>query len=250
MFDPMFDILPPRMLPDEPGFVRVTSLNGKQVLRLPVVMNGELAYLVGVIIGDGYVSKPARRKSHGTGYYWRVVITGPYRYLVNLRRLFSRVFGVRGGLVKDKRKAKSWQLRFANSILHRFLTRVIGIGQGRKSVNGSWSEFDLVKEFPLHFLAGLIHSDGYIGSRYVGIIQRRRQLLVDVRRFAYETLGLKFHGPIVNRRLNGEIVGWIISIYRKKERAKLVRDLAGLGVGAEKCDKWLKRENRGFDVGP
>ncbi len=101
LFDPRFDILPPRTTPDDPGFVHATSLNGKQAVRIPVVMNSKLAYLIGVIIGDGYVSRAARRKSYGTGYYWRIVITGPHDYLVGIRKLFFEIFGVQGGLVKD-----------------------------------------------------------------------------------------------------------------------------------------------------
>jgi hypothetical protein len=57
LFDPRFDILPPRIVVDKPGFVLVSSLNGKQTVRIPMVMNGKLAYLIGLIIGDGYVSK-------------------------------------------------------------------------------------------------------------------------------------------------------------------------------------------------
>jgi len=234
LFDPRFDILPPRLVPDKPGFVRVTTLNGKQALRIPVVMNGKLAYLIGVIIGDGYVSRATKRKSHGTGYYWKVVITGPHDYLVNLRNLFLRIFGLHGGLAKDRRKMNCWQLRFANIVLHRFFTRVIGLPQGRKTTHGSWSKFELVREFPLYFLAGLIHSDGYVGKRYVGIIQKRLRFLIRVKRFANETLQFRFRGPYVNRKIEGKVAGWIILICEKEERARLVRAIAKLKVGSWK----------------
>lgn len=95
-------------------------------------MNGKLAYLIGVTIGDGYVSKAARRKSHGAGFYWKIVITGPQDYLVGLQKMFLEVFGVLGGLVKDRRKKDTWQLRFADVILHRFFAKVIGLPQGKR----------------------------------------------------------------------------------------------------------------------
>ncbi len=239
LFDPRFDILPPRILLDESGFVRASSLNGKQPVRIPVMMDGKLAYLIGVIIGDGYVSKAAKRKSHGTGFYWKIVITGPHDYLVRLQSLFVGIFGVHGGLVRDRRKRNSWQLRFANLILHRFFTRVIGLQQGRKTAHGSWTRFEMVRGFPLYFIAGLMDSDGYVGKRYIGIVQKRFRFLVRVKRFANETLRLNFRGPSINRKSNGKIAGWIISIYKKEERARLLRAIAQLDIGAKKGDKRL-----------
>ncbi len=237
LFDPKFDILYPQIVPEGDDFVRVTWLNGKHVVRIPLVMNGKVAYLIGVIVGDGYLSKAARRKSHGRGFYWKIAITGPYGYLLNIRNLFVEVFGLRGGLVKDRRKKRTWQLRFGSLILHRFFARVIGIPQGRKTTHPSWSRLELVKPYPLHFLAGLIRSDGYVGTRYVGIIQKRFRFLIRVKRFAKETLGLSFRGPYVNRKLQGKVAGWMISIYDKEERTKLISDIRALGFGAGKSGK-------------
>lgn len=109
-------------------------MNSKQAVRLPEQMDGKLAYLVGVLIGDGYVSKPIKRKSHGSGFHWKIVITGPHSCIVNLRRLFLEVFDLQGGIQQDTRKQDAWQLRFANLTLHRFFTRVIGLPQGKKTV--------------------------------------------------------------------------------------------------------------------
>ena len=250
LFDPRFDILPPKILLDEPGFVRVSSLNGKQPVRIPVEMTGELAYLIGIIIGDGYVSRAAKRKSHGSGFYWKIVVTGPHDYLVRLRSMFFRNFGVHGGLVRDRRKENTWQLRFANLVLHRFFTRVIGLPQGRKTTHGSWTRFEMVKGFPLYFLAGLMDSDGYVGKRYIGIVQKRFRFLVRVKRFANETLGLNFRGPSINRKLNGKVAGWIISIYKKEERTRLLCAIAQLEIGIKKADKRLYRKHRGLYGGP
>jgi hypothetical protein len=250
LFDPRFDILPPRILRDKQSFVRVSSLNGKQTVRIPVEMNGKLAYLIGVIIGDGYVSRASKRKSHGTGFYWRIVITGPHDYLVRLRNLFLGIFGLRGGLVEDRRKKNTWQLKFANLILHRFFAKVIGLPQGRKTTHGSWCRFDLVKRFPLHFLAGLLASDGYVGKRYIGIIQKRFRFLIRVKRFANETMHLYFRGPAINRKRNGKTVGWIISIYKKEERARLLRAIASLHIELKRGGKRLKHNAGGFGVGP
>ncbi len=218
-------------------------MNGRKVVRVPVVMNGKLAYITGVVLGDGYLSNAARRKSHGTGFYWRMAITGPYRYLANIRKLFVETFGLQGGLVRDQRKKKTWQLRFASVVLHRFFARLVGIPQGRKTTRRPWSRFELVRAYPLHFLAGLIHSDGYMGRRYVGIIQKRFRFLVHVKRFAEEALGLSFRGPYVNRRRGGRIVGWMIAIYDRSERTKLLCDIAKLGFETKKSGKWLKWKN-------
>lgn len=239
LFDPKFDILAPRIVPVRPGFVLASSLNGKQAVRIPMMMNGRLAYPIGVIIGDGYVSRAARRKSHGGGFYWKIVLKGPHDYLVKLDGLFFGIFGLHGGLVKDKRKRNSWQLKFANLILHRFFARVIGLPQGRKTAHGFWARLELVKGFPLYFLAGLIDSDGYVGKRYIGIAQKRFRFLVRVKKFANEVLSLNFRGPLVNRKRRGEIAGWIISIYKKEDRSELLRAISKLEIRAMKGDKRL-----------
>ncbi len=108
----------------------------------------------------------------------------------------------------------------------------------------------MVRGFPLQFIAGLVDSDGYVGKRYVGIIQNRFRFLVRVKKFASETLLLRFRGPYINRKRNGKIAGWMISIYKKEERVGLDRAINSLKIGQRKADKWLKQQYGGFDVGP
>lgn len=231
MFDRRYDILQPQPIQFGSTFVRMRFINGKQTLRIPIWMNGKLAYLIGVVIGDGYLSKPTRRKSHGGGFHWKLVITGPHGYIVYLQKVFEGVFSVRGGIIKDKRKRDSWQLRFGSLVLHRFFARVIGIPQGKKTTHGSWTSLEFVREFPLYFLKGLIDSDGHIGRRYVGIIQKRFRFLVRIKRFAHETVGIDFNGPRVNSRKKGLIASWIISINRGRDRTRLLRLLGHLRIG-------------------
>jgi len=229
LFDPRFDVLPPTILQSESQFVRVRSLNGRQIVRIPILMNGRLAYLVGVIIGDGYLSKAIKRKAHGGGYHWKLVVTGPRSFVTILRRMFLELFGVRGGLLQDRRKADSWQLRFSSLVLHRFFARVIGLPQCRKTQRGAWSRLGLVKEFPFHFLAGLIDSDGHVGAKYVGIVQKRLRFLLRIKRFAWRNAGLHFRGPYVNSRKNGKTICWIISIFKEDERLRLMQSISRLG---------------------
>jgi len=230
LFDHRYDILPPVVLKSESRFIRAKSLNGRQTVRIPVVMNGKLAYLIGVVIGDGYLSKAIKRKAHGGGYHWKLVVTGPCNYVSRLQGTFLELFGIQGGLWHDKRKTDTWQLRFGSLLLHRFFARVIGISLGKKTTHGAWSRLELVSEFPFHFLAGLIDSDGHIGKKYIGIVQKRLRFLVRVRRFAMLNTGLHFRGPHVNSRKDGRIASWIISISNAKERLRLMKSISQLGV--------------------
>jgi len=199
-------------------------------------MTGKLAHVVGVLIGDGYVSRSIIRRSHGAGFHWKVVVTGPYSYVLKLQGIFFDVFRISGGIKQDKRKRDSWQLRFSNLILHRFLARVIELPMGRKTTHRRWSRFDLVKKYPLQFLSGLIDSDGHVGQHYLGIIQANKNFLRSVQVFAKGTLGVEFRGPYVNKKQVGKITSWIISIFKRDERSKLIRGINSLHLGLEYKD--------------
>ena len=231
LYDRSYDRRPPTILKHEKGAIWVVAANSNQRIRVPARMSGRLAYAIGVVLGDGYGSEPIERKTHGPGFHWKVVVTGPHDYVRELRRVFLDLFCISGGLKKDKRKRDSWQLRFSSLVLHRFFARVIGLPQGRKTTHKRWTRLNLVKQFPLHFLSGLIDSDGHVGSSYVGIIQNDLEFLKVIQRFAKEKLGFDFHGPHINKKRAGRITSWIISLYRKNERTKLIRAKNRLGLG-------------------
>jgi hypothetical protein len=230
LFDPRFDILRPKLGTVNSAQVRASTLNGKLTVLIPTKMSGRLAYLIGVVIGDGYLSKPIKRKSHGGGFHWKLVITGTHDYVVRLRESFFAVFDLYGGRIRDERKNDCWQLRFSSLLLHRFFSRVIGLPAGRKTTHGSWSRLELVREHPYQFLAGLIDSDGHISSHLIGIIQKRFRFLIRIKKFAMETCGLAFHGPLVNNRKNGEVTSWIIAIHKREERERLLHSINRLSL--------------------
>lgn len=231
LFDPSYDKRPPKVLAHDTAGVWVKATGSSQKVCLPRQMSGRLAYLIGVIVGDGYLSRPIRRKSHGPGFHWKLVITGPHDYVAELNGMFRKAFGISGGLKRDNRKKDSWQLRFSNVILHRFFARVIGLPMGKKTKHPRWSNFDSVKEYFMHFAAGLIDADGYIGPRYIGIVQKDFNFLVQLQRLLKETHGFHFHGPYVNKKIRGEISSWLIGLYSKDERTRLLRAKDSLNIG-------------------
>lgn len=112
--------------------------------------------------------------------------------------------------------------------------------RARRRCRGGWSSLELVREFPLHFLAGLVDSDGYVGEHYIGIIQKRFRFLVRIRRFARQNADFHFKGPYVNKRRDGHITSWIISIHRREERERFLKATSQLIAGMQtKADKWL-----------
>lgn len=222
LYDSLYDKRPPTILRRGSSHIWVRAANSNKEIRLPTRMNGKLAYLIGVIIGDGYLSKPIRRRSHGPGFHWKIVVTGSHSYIVGLNEIFRVLFCISGGLTKDPRKRDAWQLRFSQVVLHRFFARVIGLPRGRKTKHRRWSDFDMVREYPVHFLSGLIDTDGYVGSHYIGIIQKDFQFLTKLLSFTKETIGISFRGPHVNKKRDGEITSWMISLNKRDERMKLL----------------------------
>jgi len=179
-----------------------------RVIKLPIKMTDDLAYFLGVIVGDGYVKKLKRKKG---GYYWEIIITGRMDYIEYLSKLTSSLFNYIPTVTKDKRRGNSYILRISSMIIFRYLTRIFGFCSGEKSGNIPKIKFVYDSSYLFkNFLAGLIDTDGYINSKYAALIQKDRKFLEIIRLKSEELLGFKFSKTLVNRRINDHIVGWWI----------------------------------------
>ncbi|MBU2520405.1 MAG: LAGLIDADG family homing endonuclease [Nanoarchaeota archaeon] len=196
--------------------IGIRAHGSSKVIKLPTCLNKKLAYLTGVILGDGSIAKPIKRKKGG--FYWSVRITGEYEYIKIVSKILFKIFNYIPLIYPDKRRENSWYIALNSLIIHRFFNRVIGIKFGAKNGKTSWLEnFCRNKDVFGCFLAGFTDSDGYVSKNYIGIIQKDKKFLEKLKMKSYELLNINFNGPYVNRKICNEIVGWIITINNKNK---------------------------------
>lgn len=179
-----------------------------RIIKLPLKMTNDLAYFLGVIVGDGYVKMLKRIKG---GFYWEIVITGRKDYIEYLAQLVTNLFNYNPSITKEKRRDNSYILRISSMIIFRYFTRIFGFHSGEKSGNIPKIKFVCDNSILFkNYLAGLIDTDGYINNKYAALVQKDKKFLDYIRLKSKKLLNFDLSKPRVNRRIKNEIVGWWI----------------------------------------
>lgn len=193
-------------------------------INLPFEINPDVAYLIGVIMGDGSIMTPIKRKKGG--YYWKIQITSKKDYSDVAYNLLWKIFGCKPSVFRDKRKKDCWYVYLHSKEVHNYFTNVIGIPAGKKAGNMPWLKNCCVtKEIFRHFLAGLIDTDGYIGKKYISLVQKDKNFLEKMKSETADLLNINFTGPYVNKKINGKILAWTINISKKDEMANFLKTI-------------------------
>lgn len=143
------------------GGYLVRVKRSKYVTRIPDEPNEDIAYLAGVIAGDGGFRLHIRRQVDFPTV--RITIVNKERtFLDNVNETFSRVFGYSGKIFKSKATNCSY-LFVNNRIIFLYFTRIIGLPFNKARLNfpERFSSEPLAKSF----LAGVFDTDGYYGRR-------------------------------------------------------------------------------------
>jgi len=99
-------------------------------ITLSSYLCGDLVYLIGVIMGDGTIVSPVRRKRGG--YRWRISITGEHKPLGVFKNIVAGLFGYEPKVHKDLRKENTYSLVINSKVIYRYFTRVLGLKIGAK----------------------------------------------------------------------------------------------------------------------
>lgn len=123
--DPRYDIGSHAQIRKKPnGF---TVRGSRHVVKLPRVGSQSLALLVGLLYGDGHLSKFSSAASSGK---WRVEFAESDAMVVErYSRLTKEIFNIQPII----RRRRSWyEVYFCSKIVYRFYSRIIGHPTGRK----------------------------------------------------------------------------------------------------------------------
>ncbi|WP_297500881.1 ATPase, T2SS/T4P/T4SS family [Thermococcus sp.] len=134
------------------------SVNSNPV-RLVREVNERLAYAVGVLLGDGYISSNGHYLSatFDDGEYMKAFVDSISEFLPESRPS-----------IRDS--GTSTVVTYGSKIFAEFLSRAFGIPKGEK---GDWDVPHLVlsnDELMRHFLAGLFDADGYVDPNGLSIV--------------------------------------------------------------------------------
>ena len=141
-------------------------MNGKKI-KLPKVLDCKLAYLLGVIFGDGHLADPDKSYDKLTSYNSELRITdGHEETFDSLRNVFVYLFDYKPKIYSEKSKMNKLFYRFVikSKPLHRFVMVVCGMPTGDK--RGKLRLPKIIKDAPLNlqkwFISGFFDADGCI----------------------------------------------------------------------------------------
>lgn len=165
----------------------------KLKIRIPKLSN-DIAYLYGVIIGDGTVIMSKRKRG---GYHYIIRITSDSKkYLNYLNELFYSLFNYKGVIEKEKRRKHAFYLIIQSAVLFWYFIN-LGMNWRKKRFLSvlHWSKNN--DEFFIHYLSGLTDTDGYVRKSRIQLKQKSKKLLEEIF-FVLEKLDMNPNPPKVN----------------------------------------------------
>jgi intein/homing endonuclease len=177
-------------------------MNGKKIL-LPKELDYQLAYLLGVICGDGHLAEPNHSYDKLTSYNSELRITDQNQdTFVFLTKLFEGLFRYTPKIYSEKSKVDKsfYRLVIRSKPMHRFLMVVCGLPVGDK--RGKTKVPEIIKNSPLElkkwFIAGFFDADGCILTKNkwpaITITQYNSKILEEIKEISLK-LGINWKGP-------------------------------------------------------
>ena len=165
----------------------------KTCVKIPEI-NDKVAYLAGVITGDGDLNR-CKRKTGGLRY--RVGITGRREFSKQVSDLIKDIFQYTPGFYKDKRKKNCYSVIISCAAVFFFFTE-LGFRAGKKRNLRVPSVIAKDASLFKHFMCGLIDTDGFLDKKRVQLKQRDRGFMKDLVRLLKKHFDIISNSPKVN----------------------------------------------------
>ena len=150
--------------------------------------------MLGVICGDGSLIQ-SKRKRGGYHYILRIY-SGEEKFLIYIKEIIQRLFEIKGKIIKDKRKNSAYHLHIENASIFWYFV-ILGSEIGKKRIGNISKMVKCKDENMLHYLAGLVDTDGHICNKRIQLKQKRHQLLKEIKELS-DGLNLNCSVPKIN----------------------------------------------------
>ncbi|MFH0736940.1 MAG: LAGLIDADG family homing endonuclease [Candidatus Micrarchaeota archaeon] len=219
------------------------NMNSKKCV-LPRRMNGELAYLLGYIMGDGHLSNPKDFISNGSKYNAEIrITTADESHLKYLQCIFSRHFAYVPPLYRE---GNFYRLVGRSKTIHRFLSIICGIPTGNKK-DKTCIPFSITSsEMHRFFLAGFFDSDGSVVCKNGRIIslrlkQHNRTILEDCQ-CILKNAGIINPGLYADFgiRKGTKTEAYVIAIQNKRDIERFIKIFPSLKIQERGFGQWKK----------
>lgn len=165
----------------------------KTRVKIPIISD-KVAYLSGVITGDGNLTRCKRRNG---GYHYLVGIVGRREFMEEVSCLIKDVFHYTPGFYKDKRKNNCYYVNIYSVAVFLFFIE-LGFQSGKKKNLRVPSLIAENASLFKHYMYGLIDTDGFIDKKRVQLKQRDKGFLKELVRLLKKDLDISSTHPKVN----------------------------------------------------
>ncbi len=153
-------------------------------LNKELVLDEDMAYLIGTIVGDGHISNNTKSKTDLSKDYQITIELTNCEYLKEIESLFKEFINTKSttySLKKREGKQQSWVFRFRNKEVYLYLTKAIGIPCGSKTSKLFVPDCIMKnnKHIKKSFIAGLFDTDGGKRGGSIGFSMKSEQLQKD-----------------------------------------------------------------------
>lgn len=162
-------------------------------IRIPKI-NEKVAYLAGVVAGDGNLNLCRRKKG---GYHYRVNIVGHKEDLEYFATLLNNLFKYKPRILKDKRKANCYFINIYSAAIYFYFLK-LGFPTGKKRNMRVTSTIAEDPSLFKHYICGLIDTDGSISGNTVHLKQREESYLKEIVHLLEKHFDIKSKPPKVN----------------------------------------------------
>lgn len=162
---------------------------GKKV-RIPQEIDKDVAYLCGVICGDGCLDKPSEKKKDGKFRYRIQITIGNDEHLVYIKNKIKEKFDYEP-VIFIRKDEKCKDIYIESSVIYFYFVYLglpVGEKFGKLSVPSKISE---TKYLFSSFLSGLLDTDGSFVSSRIYLSQKDVEFLKEIRQLIQKFYGIE-----------------------------------------------------------
>jgi len=165
----------------------------RNCIKIPEI-NDKVAYLAGVVAGDGNLNVCRRKKG---GYHYRVNIVGHKEDLEYLTTLLNDLFNYKPPVLRDKRKANCYLINIYSAAIFFYFVK-LGFPAGKKRDVSVPPRIAQNSTLFKHYILGLVDTDGSISKSRIILKQREENFLKELVQLLEKHFSIKSNPPKVN----------------------------------------------------